>query len=183
MDRETNRKNIYMVIFGTDKNVKGCFIKMRIASNDKAGVRVYLPTGKEFINKDMVCVGFSVAVKDTFSVLQCFSDFQFITAFGHDPAASNFSASFIAFLNSGTVNTLGSPGGGGSGGSQTDIIKSVMDVYWANRISATEKRVKVTTGSSSNVFTGHIVSIDHETASAEYNLQSFRLNMILIQPQ
>lgn len=167
-----------MKIFGTKH---GCFLAINMDGSASHGAHLQLPAGGQLPNPSLsdplLVTGVSGQQREKFSFVECFDNYNYTYAFGHDPKASSVQVDFIGMLVSGSQYT----GGGGGGGSLTNIVSDFSSKYKSSRISKSQNYAKLTLGGSSNVFKGFVVGMATATSMPEYNLQ--QLSIILSIPE
>jgi len=166
-------------IFGT---THGCFMAINMDGHKSHGAHLMLPSGTQIpsasLSDPILVTGVTAQQRERFSYVECFDNYNYTYAFGHDPKASSVQVDFMAMLVSGSVYTSG-PGGGG--GNLTNVVSQFSQQYKENRVSVNPKYAMVTLGGSSNVYKGFVIGMGTGTASPEYNLQM--LSMLLAIPE
>lgn len=169
-----------MLIFGNDKNTRGCFMVKVYNVGEGRGAQLVLPSGtllpENNFAEPIVVTGFSFNEQENVSFVKCFDDTVYTYAFGHDPA-SQLSVDFIGMLQNGVLADAG-----GGGGGHSDITQRVVGDYASNRVSVNQNyaKFKVT---DTQVFQGFVVGLRSSTADPQHSLQSFSMILQLVEAQ
>lgn len=166
-----------MLVFGNDQNYRGCFHVAKFDASQGRGAQLSLPDDKgtqELLPGDysdpVLVTGFSYSQAESVGIVKTFGDRVYPYAFGHDPGRSGLRVELTAFL----VDRS----------SFTDIVARINDRYQRARIFKSKSMAKFSVGAtSSNVLTGFVVGMQSQTVTAEYNLQGFVIDLMLVTAQ
>lgn len=176
-----------MLVFGNDRNTRGCFVALRLDTGEARGAQLALPDGnllpEEEYSFPLTVMGFSFRQSENVSYVKCFGDRTYTYAFGHDPNASSLTVQFAGMLRKGTENVLGSSGGGGGGGSGfSEISDTMLRAYNDNRVFSSLNYAKFSVGGN-DVLSGFITSIESSTLDPQVSLQQFNISIQLVEAQ
>jgi len=146
-------------IFSTGKYNRGCFRKIPLDTGGGEGTKLAGLEGEDSI----IIVGFSFNKEEGIGIVKCFKDQNFIYTFG-----DSLDASMLGVKVVGMMAEDGKP------------LDKMKNFYATNRVSQNNKTVKLTYGSASAALEGYVIGMDSDTISAEFNLQSFNIKLLLI---
>jgi len=178
-----------MFVFGNDKTMRGCFASYNLFTQGGRGARITFPVGGKYgvtlpsnLTADatgatggvavdpIIVTGITYAQKEKFHLIQCFSDFTYTYAFGHDAQSSMLEIQFVAFLVA-------------SGGTEwSKIAQHFNDYYKKIRLIQNPEYAKVYIGSG-DPLKGFVVGMKSSTADAHHNLQNFSMTLLLTEAQ
>ena len=161
-----------MLIFGNDKHARGCYIELsKLAGATSMGAVFSAGGGGIGSGGTAPCFISAVSIKqvEKFSVVPCFGDRNYTYAFGHDATASLMEITFTCFLVDPSGNSFGLS------------LATLMKTYAARRLSKQPELATLTIGSCS--VQGFWVGMGSGTMNAEYNLQTFTAQLILVSAQ
>lgn len=161
-----------MYVFGSEMESRGCFFAIPLSLRFGKGARLQLPVGGQMpgANVDQyLAVGIQAVQKEKYYLLQCFNEATYTYAFGHDPAQSTASITFVGFMIS------------QDGTKVSDVLNTFNQKYGAARLSRSKALATITVGS--NKISGFIVGTETGTADPHHNLQTFTIYLLLISPQ
>jgi hypothetical protein len=178
-----------MFVFGNDSKMRGCFATFNLFTAGGKGAYLQLPSGDTIPQNStlnvsssalnsatdaghdpIIVTGMSFAQKEKYHLVQCFSDYTYTYAFGHDPMASMLEVNFVGFL----VNDAGTD--------WSNVVQDFTDSYKAGRLVESKQYAKVFIGSG-RPLGGFIVGMQCATADAHHNLQNFTMMMLLAEAQ
>jgi len=175
-----------MLIFGNDKHARGCYIELSKLAGATSMGAVFSAGGggaggggigtegmASSANGSATapCFISAVSIKqvEKFNIVQCFGDRNYTYAFGHDATASLMEITFTCFLVDPSGNSFGLS------------LGTLMKTYAARRLSKQPELATLTIGSCS--VQGFWVGMGSGTMNAEYNLQTFTAQLILVSAQ
>lgn len=159
-----------MDVFGNDKKIRGCFTTITFGAHYQ-GFKLSLPEGGQGnTTTPFIITGISFVEAEKFLLVPCFNNITHTYGFGHDPSRSTLSVNFLSFL----INQ--------NGGAQSDCISYMAGTYAKNRLSASKRQASLSCGAG-GIINGFIVGLGSGTVSQETNIQSFSLQMIIVEPQ
>ena len=168
-----------MLIFGNDRNTRGCFLATRLDTSEGRSTQLALPDGmmlpEEEYSFPLTTTGFSFNQAEDASFVKCFGDRVYTYAFGHNPA-SQLNITFAAMLRAGTT------AGSSSGSSFSRITDTMLKRYEANRLTTSLKYAKFSVGGT-QVLKGFIVAMSSVTMNPEVSLQQFNITLQLVEAQ
>jgi hypothetical protein len=177
-----------MFVFGNDKKMRGCFATFNLFTAGGRGARMVLPSGIDWPGElladgpgataatqqddidPIIITGMSYGQKEKYHLVQCFSDYTYTYAFGHDPQASLLEVQFVSFLVA------------SDGEKWSDIPVLFNKHYKKNRLIESLSYAKVFLGTTEPM-SGFIVGMQSSTADAHHNLQNFSMTLLLAEAQ
>lgn len=172
-----------MLIFGNDKNTRGCFlVQLLHASDTSRGAQLELPDGSKLPEDDyafpLTVTGFSFNQIENVSYVKCFGDYVYTYAFGHDPG-SQLVVQFAGMMQPGKAGNVTENATGGDFGPITDTILAKYDKA---RLYNSLGYAKLAVGGS-QVLKGFVVGMQSVTMSPELSIQQFNITIQLVEAQ
>jgi hypothetical protein len=173
-----------MLIFGNDKKARGCWREIMGPYTIGVGANLSLPNGTTLpaqttsggtgassgARTDPFFISaIGMTQKEKYHVVQCFMDKNYTYAFGHDPRSSLIDVTFTMFLT------------GADGIGFGDSLKNMLKAYYESRLSASPDYASLTLGNA--FMQGFVVGMSSSTQDPEHNLQSFTIQLLLIEAQ
>ena len=158
-----------MDIFGNDRKMRGCFTAITYGAHFQ-GFHMNFPGGGFSASTPPVITGVSFVEAEKFLLVPCFNNITHTYGFGHDASRSVIGVEFLGFL----INKGGS--------NQSNIISSVAQTYGKNRLSISKQQVGLYCGPGTPL-NGFLVNLESSTASQETNIQAFRMQLLMVEPQ
>lgn len=141
------------------------------------GAQLELPGGERLPHTNLytpfLVTGVSFSEQEKLQVSSCFGGRNYTYAFGHDPRRSNCSVQFMGFLKSST-------------GDDTGVMGTVLDRYKSGRLSAASKDTRETAKlrvTDNKVMEGFINGLQSATANTDTSVQSFKMNLMIVEAQ
>jgi hypothetical protein len=163
-----------MYIFGGRDSMRGCYMEKKLNAEQSCGA-ILTMKGVKYPAKHqpLFVTNVSFAQKERFSVVQCFNDHNYVYAFGHDPTSSMLTVRFIVMMAGGDGQPAATSG--------NDPLKKMLAGYSQGRLVNNLQRSSLTIGTT--VLSGFVLGMESSTVSAEFNLHSFDLTLLLAENQ
>lgn len=158
-----------MLIFGNDRHARGCFREVQSPYTIGTGAYLRLPGLKQASTTPYFVSNISFTQREKFQVVQCFGDYNYVYAFGHDPVNSLVEVVFTMFLTDYSGTSFGAS------------LKTLTQAYSKARLSKNLEYATLTLGSVT--LQGFVVGMRSGTEDAEHNLQSFSVTLLLVEAQ
>lgn len=152
------------LIFGNDKNIRGCFTVLQADASNGRGAQLDLPTAGLLPTNDyadpLLVIGFQLNVMESVLYNKCFGNRVYTYAFGHDPFKSNFAVNFIGFLVDKTQ--------------YSKVVEDFSAAYRDSRVSASKDFATLVLGESEPL-TGFVRGFTSQTIDPQHSLQQFTM--------
>lgn len=158
-----------MEIFGNDTKMRGCFTEINYGANFK-GFFLTLPDSGELSTDGLIVTGVSFVEAEKFLVVPCFNNITHTYGFGHDANSSVITVDFLGFLTS------------SDGTKQSSVIAYMASSYDGARLSVSRKQAQLSCGAGPSL-NGFLVRMESSTSNQESNIQGFRAQMLMVEPQ
>jgi len=162
-----------MYVFGYDKLMAGSFTAVSINTQGGHGVWLELEEGEglpNFSTDDIIITGINFSQREKFYIVDCFNDVAHTYAFGHDPMSSMISITFLGFLAPYCGKGASTPA--------YNSLNIMLTAYATNRLSQTPMPMNLHIGDI--LLKGFMISIQSGTASVDYNLQTYTMELLAV---
>lgn len=148
-----------MVIFGTDKNIPGCFAKMNYSSGAKGAV--FKMDG--FNDQNCIVTNFQFTQKDDFVPVKCIGDISYLDVFGK-AAVSEMEVTFTLFLIKGKE--------------YTGSLHTLKDKFKQRRLSNKQHMKSRLTVGSRTLVTGYATEMTFSSTSTQLGIAAANCKLV-----
>ena len=160
------------LIFGNDRNIRGCFHVFLLGGGSSRGAVLKLPGGGQMptpnFSDPILVTGFSYSQQEAVSFVKCFDDYVYTYAFGHDPNPSVLNVQFMGFLI--------------DGARYSGLVEDFNSKYRDNRVYEIPQYGRLAFGNAEPL-KGFLIGMKSNTADPEHSIQQYTATLALVEVQ